>query len=500
MIGLSTVDSNQETPRATFTTVSRGFAWSFAAGVLVLVASFLAQIILGRILTADEFGTYAIAISFNDMISVFRDGGVVRWLMQFNLLDFRRFVGKAYLLTMLCSFAIAGVMALAAVCAGAIYANSEVTYLMLVLALAFPIGAYSAVAQAQLQVEHQFRQMAYIKTAYGVTRYVVAVLLAVLGAGPLSFAWAVVVASTLEAILFGFWTGLPILPQHRSLRNSRQVLRESSWSLAGASASAILRQVDYAVLGLLVSQSLLGLYYFAYQLVMQPVLLINESLRKVVLPSFSQLKGAGERESRGLWYGGVFMGTVASPALMLLGIIASPLDQILWGGKWQLAVPAIQVFCAAMPLHLVSLFSESIASSHGRFRLWTMIGFLRGVGLICAAASAPWLMGRENLPGIAGVLAAYLFISSVLATVTMLHYLELANHPLWGGFFPPYLLCLLLGGGILFLRPVNEDPPWLAIPLLTLLFGIMFLLSLRVAAWPQLRELLGMLRKFLKVG
>jgi O-antigen/teichoic acid export membrane protein len=491
------LDSEPSTPRATFSSASRGFAWSFAAGILVLAASFIAQIALGRILTHGEFGTYAIAISFNDMISVFRDGGVVRWLMQFNLKDFQRYVGKAYLLTMLFSFLVAGIMVVAAFAAGAIYGNGDATWLMLVLAISFPIGAYSAVAQAQLQVEHRFQQMAYIKSAYGVSRYVIAVVMAFAGFGSMSFAWAVVFASLLEAILFKFWSRLPVFPAHRSIGDSKSIVRESSWSLAGASASAILRQVDYAVLGLLVPRGTLGLYYFAFQLVMQPVLLINESLRKVVLPSFSQLKGAGDRESRGIWYGGVFMGTVAAPILMLLAVVAAPLDQLLWEGKWQAAVPAIQLLCVAMPLHLVSLFCESIASSHGRFRLWTAIGFLRGFGTVIAAAVAPLLVGYTNVAGIALVISVYLFFSASTATIVMLRYLQLSNRALWEGFFPPYLISLGIGAGILWLHPTQADPPWKAIPILTLLFFTGFGCALALVARRQLRELIQMLRKFM---
>ncbi len=483
-------------PRATFTSASRGFAWSFAAGVAVLIASFIAQIVLGRILTASEYGTYAIAISFSDILGVFRDGGVVRWLMQFELREFRLHVNRAYLLTMLCSLIVAGLMVAASGIVGSVYANLAVTALLLVLSISFPIGAYSAVAQAQLQVEHKFQQMAGIKAIYGLVRYACAVILAYLGFGPICFAWAVVVASLVEAVLLGLGTRLPLLPEFWRWRECWGIFRESAWSLTGASASAVLRQVDYVVLGLLVPTAIVGRYYFAFQLVMQPVLLFNESLRKIVLPTFSQLKGTPDRETRGLWYGGVFIGTVAAPLLMTLGVGAYAVDEILWGGKWAPAVPAIQCLCVAMPLHLLSLFCESIASSHGRFRLWTLIGLARGLGTILAAILAAWLSQGSHLPVIAAVMAAYLCVSSTAATVAMMNLLKLSNSALWRGFLPPYLLSVCVGLLLMVCDPSYGTLPWLAIPILSGCFALALLVGMYLAARPQLRELTKMIQRF----
>ncbi len=457
-------------PQATFASASRGFAWSLAASLVVVVVSFAAQIALGRLLTETDFGIYAIAISFSDMISVFRDGGVARWLGRHPPGEFQRQAGKAYLLTWICSLLVAGFMIAAAFGVGRIYRAPEVTPVMLVLAATFPLGAYSVLALAQLQVLHDFRTMAWVKVLSGVVRYGLAVLLALRGFGPFSFVWPVVATTLLELGLYRGLTGLPWIPVGATWADCREVFRETKWSLSGTFSSALLRQSDYATLGFLVPTAVLGSYYFAFQLVMQPVLLFSDSLRRVVLPTFGQFAGEEHRERRSLRYGGIFIGMIAAPLLFLLAVNASALNDLLWAGRWAGAVPGIQVLAAAMPLHLLSLFCDSIAMAHGRFRLWTSVVLLRGLGTVLAAALAAFVGHFTDVTAMAQVMAAYLALSAVVAAWAILDAADLPKRPAWTGFFPPYLIGLVVTVCLVTLAPKPHPMPVVSLVITSGLF------------------------------
>lgn len=482
-------------PQATFASASRGFAWSLAASLAVVVVSFAAQIALGRLLTETDFGVYAIAISFSDMISVFRDGGVARWLGRYPPGEFQRQAAKAYLLTWISSLLVAGFMIVAAFGVGRIYRAPEVTPVMLVLAATFPLGAYSVIALAQLQVLHDFRRMAWVKVISGMLRYGLAVLLAVRGFGPFSFVWPVVATTIVELGLYRGITGLPWVPVGATWAGCREVFRESKWSLSGTFSSALLRQSDYATLGLLVPTAVVGTYYFAFQLVMQPVLLFSDSLRKVVLPTFGQFAGEEERERRSLRYGGIFIGMIAAPLLFLLAANASALNELLWAGRWTAAVPAIQVLAAAMPMHLLSLFCDSIAMAHGRFRLWTSVVLLRGVGTVLAAAIAAFVGHFTDVTAMAQVMAAYLAISAVVAICAILGAAELPKRPAWNGFLPPYLIGLAVTVCLVALAPKTQPMPLVSLVITSGLFLVSVTALGLVVCRGHMRELIQMLQR-----
>lgn len=482
------------TPPATFASASRGFAWSFAASIAVIAVSFLAQVVLGRLLTQDDFGVYAIAIAFSDMISVFRDGGVSRWLGRQSPDSFKTRLPQAYLLTFLSAVVVGLGMAAAAFVVGRVYQSPQVTPVMLIIAISFPFGAYAVVGHARLQVEHRFQALAWIKVVAGFARYLLAIFLALRGFGPFSIAWSVVAASCMELSLYRYITGLRVLPSPSAWQEMGGVFRESRWSLSGAFSSALFRQVDYAVLGLLVPTNVLGAYYFAFQLVMQPVLLFNDSMRKVIVPVFAHLQGDDERETRGLRYGGVFVGLIATPLLLALGVTASPLNELLWRGNWQIAVPAIQALSVAMPVHLISLFSESIAIAYGEFRLWTKVVASRGVLTAASAVAAAIVAGYDQPTTIAVVMSCSVALSAILGTWIILRALRLPSVPLWTAFVPPYVLCLLVAGGVLWggLWPRMGS----ALPTLAAAAGI-FLVVAWGSGWLVCRSQFAILRQMI---
>jgi O-antigen/teichoic acid export membrane protein len=465
--------------------------------MLVLAASLAAQIYLGRLLSKRDFGIYAIAISFSNMLMVFRDGGVARWLARMPRDEFDTAAPKAICLTYLSSLAVAAAVVVMAFIVGALYALPEITPVMLVLALAFPISAYAVVGLARLQVDLKFQQMATLKFTSGMIRYGLIVLLAFLGFGPMSFAWPVVVVAVFELIMFVWITRMPIQPSAFTLSSAREVFQNSKWSLSGSFSSAIMRQCDYAVLGLIVPTEIVGAYYFAFQLAMQPVNLFGESLRKVILPVFSRIEGDLARENRSLRYAGTFIGLLAAPLLLLLSVTAHPLTEILWQGKWQSAVVPLQLLCLAMPVHLLSVFAEALTQSRGRFRLWTFAILLRGIGLGCVA----WLAGtfaNNNLATIALIMSSYLALSAIVELYVLLRQLKLPPRPL----FQVVVLPLISASGIATLLVVLGEKfngsPALTFVLLSVGFIVLFAVSMWWFCRDSVYELTSIVRRTAK--
>lgn len=411
--------------------------------------SVVVQLALGWLLTQEDFGIYAIAIAFSELVSVFREGGLTRWLSRLSPREFEKHGPSALRLSFLLSLLAGIAMVLLAGVAGWLYGNRTITVFMMVIAAAFPFSAYTTVARAKLQSDLRFSTLARVIVICDFVRYALVVGLAWQGFGALSFAIPVVAVSVLEFGLLCLVTRFPIRRGGRALRSSFDVFRENQWSLYGSLASSVMRNWDYAVLGLLVPTEIVGTYFFAFQLTLKPVLLFSESMRRVVLPVFARLEDSFERQVRALRYVGMFLGFVAGPTILFVGVCAPSLTVILWRDRWLDAVVPIQILSLAMCFHLTALFAEMVAQSWGRFRLWTNVQLARGLGLTVVAAATPWLGGRDDVRIVAAVLGGYLALSGVLAFRTLFRYLELPGKCLWGGLARPLVISFVVAGFVI---------------------------------------------------
>ena len=415
--------------QTTFLTASRGLSWSFVSSVVALLFSLLAQFALGRLLSKSDFGIYAIAISCSNVFIVFRDGGVNRWLSRMTRDEFDRSAGQAMAVTFVSCFVVAFLICICSIFAGRLYEQPQVTTVMLVLAFGLLISPYSIVGLARMNVDLMFREMAWIKLSSALLRYGLTIYLAFLGFGALSFAWPVVAVTILETILYALTIRMPVDLSKFQFQRIREVLTQSKWSLFGSFSESVVRQCDYAVLGLLVPVDVVGVYFFAFQLAMQPVLLFSESLRKVTMPIFARFANDQDREIRSIKYASLFIGMIAAPALLLLSVTAEPILNLLWGTKWLAAVEPLQILAMVMPFQLLSLFVETLLQSKGLFRYWTFALLIRGVGLGIAAAIATRV--TNSTPGeLSAVIGLYLALSAIIEVYWLMKRMRLSSKPI----------------------------------------------------------------------
>ena len=84
--------------------------------------------------------------------------------------------------------------------------------------------------------------------------------------------------------------------------------------------------------------SVVGVYFFAYQLAMQPVLFLSEAIRRVVMPTFGMISDQPNREIRAIRAGANIVGILASFLVLLLAVVIGDIEQLVWRGRWAEAV------------------------------------------------------------------------------------------------------------------------------------------------------------------
>jgi O-antigen/teichoic acid export membrane protein len=439
------------------TTATRGVAWSLSAGIGVMAISLAAQILLGWLLTDHDFGVYAYAVAFYHIFRVCTDGGVGLWLARLSKEEYDRDCGHAFWLASGLSILLGGVVALIARPVSVLYAEPQVAQLLWILAATLPFNALRVVLLPGLQVHLRFQTLATVKFVSALVRYSLVVGLAFAGWGPFSFVIPIAVITLLENVVYLLSLKIPVWRTRFRWSECRRILSESCWSLAGTLPEAVSTQIDYAVLGLVVSTEVVGVYFFAYQLTIQMVMLFSESLRRVILPVFARVESGSEGESRGLGLSASFLGVVAAPAMLLFAAVAEPLEAILWHGRWEPAVVPMQLLAAVMPLHLVSIYAEMLTQSRGRFRMWAAAVLLRGLGFGMAAfVAGTWTGGA--ITDVTRWLAAFIGVASIIELIVLFRGNLLGWPTFLGRFLPPYVISAGLAVAVIYLIPSTPNP------------------------------------------
>ncbi len=420
-----------------------GTVWLLGSSVVIQASSLLAQFALGWFLSDDDFGLYALAIGVTSCLLAFRDGGVSLWLARQARSDFDRNVYQGFWLCFLGSVTVGAVLILIAPLAAWAYAEPRIVPLMLVVAISLPLDAYGVISEVDLQVGLRFRDLAFFRTVSPIFRYGAAIVFAWQGMGPLSFVLPLVLVALIRMVQGYALTRFSPWQIRIDWRHVRSIFSKSRWVYGGTFASSVFRQIDYLVLGLVVSTATVGVYFFAFQLAVQPVLLFGQSLRRVLIPTISRAGDDRSRRQRAVIRASASIGLIASGLFMLLVLLAEPMEALLWRGRWSTAVPAIQCLAAVMPLHLFALLTRMIAQSDGRFRLWGSVICLRSVGLGVTAFAAGSYWGDQPR-FIAVAVAAYMAISSVAEAALILRCADLLVRPVFSMVLPPYVFTLLL--------------------------------------------------------
>lgn len=385
--------------------VAHGSAWLVISSVATRAASFLAQILLGWLLFKNDFGIYALAMSVSSLAAVLRDGGVRQLLVQRHR-DYPRLIGPVFWMAGAFNAATGLIIALLAPILAAAYHEPRVGWLMLVIAVSQPLGTPGAILTTRLQIDLRFREIGRIAVVSALVRYVGAVLLAWLGFGALSFVLPLPVLAVIEGAMAWAYTRERPWRLAPRLAEWWPMFRDTRWVIAGTFGIAGLNLGSNMVISFFVPLTVVGVYFFAFQIVMQIGMLLSANVYQVLTAAFARIVHDPERERAAAERALRQVMLVAAP--MCLGLAATfyPVEMLIWKGKWADAADAVQVIGLLYPINIAASVVLAVIQARGRFRLWglslvgmalaTLGGAALGAAIHGSAAGAALYSGLAN--------------------------------------------------------------------------------------------------------
>ncbi len=416
-----------------------------------VLVGFFSGLVLARLLSPNDFGTYALALTLHAFVDL-------RGKLQLDQKFLRdpserpEHLDTFFSLNMGLSAISLGALIVAALGVTALD-RADLGVCLLVIGLNALLESISTSIRLSIEKQVYFGRVALIQSVASLVQFGTTVLAALAGLGLWSFLVGLISSGLLSAVLF-----LSIAPQRPHLQLNRSLAEDFLWyglkyGLVYSVSAIVLTNFDNLIIGLIGGTFVLGFYNRAYTTALWPTVLVSTALARISLPTYSKLQDDPLRFSRGvslvLW---VVM-TFAAPFAFFFLVSAPELVPTLYGVKWIPSVVVLQVLAAFAILRPLWDDMVSILIASGRPGQMARLIFIQAVFLMLVATPLTWLfssVGTAISVGLAFIISAA-FLFYFVHTHLHVRLWETAGLPLVNN-----LLALVAYLTIRMLIPINE--------------------------------------------
>ena len=384
-----------------------GMVWSTFQRFGKMGIAFIANLVMARLLTPDDYGAIGILMIFIALSMVFIDAGFGNALIQktnptkqdystifyFNLLV----SGSIFLLLFLTAPAIARFFKMDLLC-----------NLLRVLSIVLLLNALSLIQDCRLRKEMNFKILSISTLASATLGAIAGIYSAHIGYG----VWSLVIYNLVESatrtiILWLLCRWFPALCF--SWTSLKQLFRYGGFLLANSFLFTLRRNGVAIFMGKLYPASDLGYYSQAKKLEEVPVTAIQTIIGQVTFPLFSSVKDNACQLRTVQRKGNVLLAFLCVPLMSLLFVLAHDLIIGLYTEKWISSIPFFQVLCICGIFVSLQEVNANVITALGYSGLYFRWSVIKTVLLFV-------LLYAGSFIGITGMLIAWC-IQNILAYI-----------------------------------------------------------------------------------
>jgi O-antigen/teichoic acid export membrane protein len=343
-----------------------GFLWLMLQSLSGRATGFLSQLVLARLLMPDAFGRIGLAYTVTTVASAVVSFGIDDILLQ-RLRKFDLWVGPSFWSSLILSLIGMVLMLLAAPVAASFYHTPGLVGLIAIMAINLPIGSLSVVPAVKLRAQMNFRYLATYTSAETLAMQVATIVLAALGFGAYSFVIPLPVAAAVKVAVF--WHKAPAritLRYHRA--QIGHILSSGFLVVATRMVVTAVTQGDTMVLGLMATDAVVGVYFFAFRLAAQPLRMLAGNFGNVLFPAFTQLRTDPVRQIDAALRASRILAYTVTPVCFMQAAVAAPVLHLMFGARWDGAIPLVQILSLGLPGDAVAWVGGALLVARREFR------------------------------------------------------------------------------------------------------------------------------------
>lgn len=344
--------------------IAFGVATLSAARIFQLASSFVAIPFLARMLTPEDFGLAALALSMVMFFTMIGDAGLGRSLVRVDASDTEAW-SSAFWGSVLLMLGLSGIFFLLSWPAAAFFEEPRLVPIMMVLSLApFLMGIAEIPAAALLQKE-KFQWLAGAEFAAAMAGIVVALWVAFHGGG----AWALVWQHLTQRIVKGIVVQLAsklyprlVLNYGKLKEHFRFMLDTAAWSMT----MFVNRQADTLIVGKVLGAATLGIYNIAVRIMQLPVNILGGSLHSAIYPRFVKLREDNKALRELVLFTTMAQAVFAFPAIAAVAAASHAFFTLLLSERWQASGEIFTLLAGAAAIQTIVALNGSLLQAIGR--------------------------------------------------------------------------------------------------------------------------------------
>ncbi|MCM0589819.1 MAG: oligosaccharide flippase family protein [Gloeotrichia echinulata DVL01] len=304
------------------------------------VAQLIAQAILARLLSPEDFGIWAMVLVLSNFSLLFRDTTIAQVLVQRGL-DDSKLVNIVYSIGVNVSIILFFIQVLAGFPLSYFFNKPILCPLTALSAFVFLIGAGAGSHTAILQRKMKFKELAICDMLANFSRVSSLVISSMLGWGFWSFAIGEIAMALVDSLLKRFFSQYEFKYLFHLEKSKVNEIKEFIFGVLGSKIAVQLNITgDNLIVGKLLGTQSLGYYSVAYQLATTPAFAFSQINNRVIFSAISQTsEGSKEPKiKKVIEYYAITAGLIYGLAFTL----TPELITLVYGNTWKQSIPICQ--------------------------------------------------------------------------------------------------------------------------------------------------------------
>ncbi|MFZ5845670.1 MAG: lipopolysaccharide biosynthesis protein [Patescibacteria group bacterium] len=366
-----------------------GIKWTLIASVAQRALSFVATIILARILTPADYGLFALAFVMIDGFGIFKSLGFDSALVRRKDGDIEKAANTAFFLIPAMGMILFGILYIVAPWGSGALGNPQVTPIIRTLGLVFVISCFGKVPQTILYRSMQFKYKSYGEIAAQAVYVITAITLALNKFGVWSLVIAYVCKTFTQMIMDWSFSGWrpqlwriererqdTMTPSHKSpgvlvswcpgaqsiklnfdTHLAKEMFQFGKFVLGSGIIGFLFSNLDNLIIGKFLGVTMLGYYALAMSLANSLNGYFLGKVGMIMYPAYSKIQEQTRDVERVMLKMLKYVGMIALPFCVGLLIFATDILRVVFGEKW---LPATNVLRILALVGLLRAIGSSI--------------------------------------------------------------------------------------------------------------------------------------------
>lgn len=311
--------------------------FSSAAKYGLQLLSLISSIVVARLLTPEEIGTFAIASSLVMVISEFRLLGAGVYLVREAELTDEK-IKRALGLSSLICWGLGISIIASAPYLGEFYGDESITYIFIILSFSFFVGPYISVIAALLSREFNYQRIFMVRICTALVAFATTICFILAGASYFSMAISQLAAAIVQFSLY-MWFRPKKMPLMPSLRNIGEIAKFGVFnSLASVLNRTQLTMPD-VIIGKIGTVRDVGIFSRGLGFIDYLSSSITMGVSPVALPYLSEINKEKRSLSDAYMKAALYITGLTWPVLAVAHTMALPAIRFFFGDQWDEAAP-----------------------------------------------------------------------------------------------------------------------------------------------------------------